>query len=197
MGGEMRRSTRERNTNETNIRISLELDGSGKADINTGVGFFDHMLIALAVHGHFDLNVKCEGDINIDGHHSVEDVGIVLGQVFAEAIGDKAGIARYGSITLPMDEALASCHIDVGGRAYTVIDAPFSADRIGDLDTQLIPEFFRAFANNAQVNLHLSVHYGENDHHIAEALFKAFAYALRCAIFQDGGTVAPSTKGAL
>ena len=191
----MRRSTRERKTKETDIRIMLELDGTGKAEINTGIGFFDHMLTALAVHGRFDLNIKCEGDTGVDAHHSVEDVGIVLGQVFAEALGDKTGIARYGSFTLPMDEALASCHIDIGGRAYIVIDAPFTGERIGELDTQMIPEFFRAFANNAQVNLHLAVHYGENDHHAAEALFKAFAYALRAAVIKTCGEGAPTTKG--
>ena len=192
----MRTSTKERCTKETNIKVALDLDGGGKADIDTGVGFFDHMLTALAVHARFDLEVKCKGDLGVDAHHSVEDVGIVLGQAFAEAIGDKAGIARYGSFTLPMDEALASCHLDVGGRVYAVIEAPFTADRIGELDTQMINEFFRAFANNANVTLHLAVHYGENDHHKAEALFKAFAHALRIAAARDGGELL-TTKGVL
>ena len=190
----MRTSTKERKTKETNIKIALDLDGSGKATVNTGVGFFDHMLTALAVHGRFDLVVGCTGDTGVDAHHSVEDVGIVLGQVFAEALGEKTGIARYGSFTLPMDEALASCSIDIGGRAYTVFDAQFAADRIGELDTQMISEFFRAFANNANVTLHLTVHYGENDHHKAEALFKAFAHALRIAVSRDGGELL-TTKG--
>ena len=192
----MRNSNKERTTKETSISIALELDGSGKADIDSGVGFFDHMLTAFAVHGRFDLAVKCDGDFVVDAHHSVEDVGIVLGQAFAEALGDKTGIARYGSFTLPMDEALASCHIDIGGRAYTVFDARFSADLIGELDTQMIPEFFRAFASNAKITLHLSAHYGENDHHKAEALFKAFAHALRIAVSKDGAELL-TTKGVL
>ena len=192
----MRGSIKERKTKETNIVIKLGLDGTGIADISTGVGFFDHMLTALAVHARFDLDVKCTGDTGVDAHHSVEDVGIVLGQAFAEAIGDKAGIARYGSFSIPMDEALASCHVDVGGRAYTVIDAPFTAERIGELDTQMIPEFFRAFANNADVTVHLNLHYGENDHHNAEALFKAFAHALRIAVSRSGSELL-TTKGVL
>jgi len=192
----MRTSTKQRSTNETNITVSLDLDGSGKNDVNTGVGFFDHMLAALAVHSRFDLTVECAGDLGVDAHHSVEDVGIVLGLAFAEAIGDKAGIARYGSFTLPMDEALASCHIDVGGRIYAVIDAPFTAERIGELDTQMISEFFIAFANNAKITLHLAVLSGENDHHMAEALFKAFAHALRIAVSTDGAELL-STKGVL
>jgi len=192
----MRKSTKERSTKETNIKVCLDLDGSGKADIDTGVGFFDHMLTALAVHSGFDLEIKCDGDLGVDAHHSVEDVGIVLGQAFDEAIGDKAGIARYGGMTLPMDEALASCYIDVGGRVYAVIDIEFTADLIGELDTQMISEFFRAFANNANVTLHLLVHYGDNDHHKAEALFKAFAHALRKAVSLDGDSLL-TTKGAL
>jgi len=192
----MRTSTKKRSTKETNITVSLSLDGGGKADIDTGVGFFDHMLTALAVHARIDLSVKCEGDLGVDAHHSVEDVGIVLGQAFAEAIGDKDGIARFGSFTLPMDEALASCHLDIGGRFYAVVEAPFTADRVGELDTQMIAEFFRAFAENAKITLHIAVHYGENDHHKAEAMFKAFAHALRGAVSKDGGGLL-TTKGAL
>jgi imidazoleglycerol-phosphate dehydratase len=154
------------------------------------------MLTALAVHGGFDLAVKCTGDIGVDAHHSIEDVGIVLGQAFAEALGDKTGIARYGFFTLPMDEALASCHLDIGGRAYTVFDAQFIAERIGELDTQMIPEFFRAFADNAKITIHLSALYGENDHHKAEALFKAFAHALRIAVSRGGDSLL-TTKGVL
>jgi len=192
----MRTSTKKRSTKETNITVTLDLDGSGKNDVDSGVGFFDHMLTALAVHARFDLTVKCEGDLGVDAHHSVEDVGIVLGQAFAEAIGDKAGIARYGSFTLPMDEALASCHLDVGGRVFAVIEAPFTADRVGELDTQMISEFFRAFAVNAKVTLHIAALYGEHDHHKAEAMFKAFAHALRMAVSRDGGDLL-TTKGAL
>jgi len=192
----MRKSAKERKTKETNITVSLDLDGTGKADLDTGVGFFDHMLTALAVHARFDLAVKCAGDLGVDAHHSVEDVGIVLGQAFSEAIGDKKGIARYGSFTIPMDEALVSCHLDVGGRICAVIDAPFTADRVGELDTQMINEFFVAFANNANVTLHMIVHYGENDHHKAEAMFKAFAHALRAAVSRDGADLL-TTKGAL
>ena len=192
----MRTSTKERATKETKIKIALDIDGEGRAEIDTGVGFFDHMLTAFAVHSRVDLAVKCIGDTGVDAHHSVEDVGIVLGQAVAEALGDKAGIARYGSFTLPMDEALASCHIDIGGRSYTVFDAEFTADRIGELDTQMVSEFFRAFANNAKIALHLILHYGENDHHKAEALFKAFAHALRLAMSRnDGGLL--TTKGVL
>jgi imidazoleglycerol-phosphate dehydratase len=192
----MRTSIQKRSTKETNIQVALEIDGSGKNDIDSGVGFFDHMLTALAVHGGFDIGVKCAGDFGVDAHHSVEDVGIVLGQAFFEALGDKKGIARYGSFTVPMDEALASCHIDIGGRAYTVFDAGFTAEKIGGLDTQMIPEFFRAFANNAKITLHLTVHYGENDHHKAEALFKAFAHALRIAVSKNSDGLL-TTKGVL
>ena len=192
----MRNSTQHRTTKETDIQVELALDGSGKNDIDSGVGFFDHMLTALAVHSRFDMTIRCSGDFGIDAHHSVEDVGIVLGQAFHEAIGDKTGIARYGSFTIPMDEALVSCHVDIGGRAYSVIDAPFTAERLGELDTQMIPEFFRAFANNAKVTLHIVAHYGENDHHKAEAIFKAFAHALRLAAAKEGDVLL-TTKGKL
>jgi len=192
----MRNCVKERSTKETNIRVAIDLDGQGLSDIDTGIGFFDHMLTALAVHARFDMGVKCAGDLGVDAHHTVEDIGIVLGQAFAEALGEKADIARYGSFTLPMDESLASCHLDICGRAYTVFDARFTAERIGELDTQMIAEFFRAFANNAKITLHLVAHYGENDHHKAEALFKAFARALRIAVTRGGGEML-STKGVL
>ena len=192
----MRTSIQKRNTKETSIQVVLGVDGTGKNEIDSGVGFFDHMLTALAVHGKFDLAVKCTGDTAVDAHHSVEDIGIVLGLAFFEALGDKSGITRYGSFTLPMDEALASCHIDIGGRAYTVFDASFTAEKIGELDTQMISEFFRAFANNAKITLHLEVHYGENDHHKTEALFKAFAHALRIAVSGEGSEPL-TTKGVL
>ena len=192
----MRKSTTRRTTKETDISVELLLDGTGSNDIDSGVGFFDHMLTAFAVHSKFDLTVKCSGDFEVDAHHSVEDAGIVLGQAFNEAIGDKAGIARYGSFTVPMDEALVSCHIDIGGRAYTIFDAQFVTERVGELETQMIPEFFRAFANNAKLTLHIIAHYGENDHHKAEAMFKAFAHALRIAVSKDGDELL-TTKGTL
>ncbi|MDR2157563.1 MAG: imidazoleglycerol-phosphate dehydratase HisB [Clostridiales Family XIII bacterium] len=185
-----------RKTNETDVRIELNLDGTGKAEPRTGIGFFDHMLTALAVHSGFDLAISCKGDLEVDGHHTVEDVGIAMGRAFAAAVGDKTGIARYGSFALPMDEALAVCAVDVGGRAYSVFDADFRAERIGDLDTQLIGEFFTAFAVNAAVTLHLNVRYGENDHHKCEALFKACAHALKAAT-RVGGTQVLSSKGTI
>lgn len=192
----MRQATIERNTKETEISAFINLDGTGLMTVNTGVGFLDHMLEALAVHGGFDLTVNCIGDLGVDAHHSVEDIGIVLGQAFAKALGDKSGIARYGSFTLPMDESLAQADIDLGGRAYFVWDAVFSAEKIGALDTQMIPEFFRAFSMNARMTLHLRVLYGDNDHHKAEALFKAFAHALRIAVTKKGDSLL-STKGVI
>jgi imidazoleglycerol-phosphate dehydratase len=192
----MRNAEIERKTKETDIRLFLELDGSGLAELSTGIGFFDHMLTAFATHSGFDLRLAAEGDLEVDAHHTVEDVGIVLGQAFAKAVGDKKGIARYGNFAIPMDEALARCNVDVGGRAYLVFDAQFTADRIGELDTQLIQEFFRAFAYNANVTLHLDLLYGDNDHHKAEAIFKAFAHALRLAV-SVGGDGLLTTKGVI
>ena len=192
----MRNSSVERMTKETNIFVTINLDGKGNAKIETGVGFFDHMLTAFAVHGGFDLEINCRGDLEVDVHHSVEDVGIVLGQAFKEAIGDKVGIARYGSFSIPMDEALAACNVDIGGREYLVFDASFRAEMIGDLDTQMIIEFFRAFANNAEVTLHINLLYGENDHHKCEAIFKAFAHALRIASSKSGDVLL-TTKGTI
>jgi imidazoleglycerol-phosphate dehydratase len=191
-----RQATMERKTKETEITVYIDLDGTGRVTVNTGVGFLDHMLEALAVHGSFDLSVNCMGDLGVDVHHSVEDIGIVLGQAFAKALGDKAGIARYGSFSLPMDEALAQADIDLGGRAYFVWDAVFAAEKIGALDVQMLPEFFRAFAVNAQLTLHLRVLYGDNDHHKAEALFKAFAHALRSAAARKGDALL-TTKGVI
>jgi len=193
----MRTAKITRKTKETDIALELNLDGAGKVDIDTGVAFFDHMLTALAVHGGLDLSVKCDGDLDVDAHHSVEDVGIVLGQAFAEALGDKSGIARYGFFLLPMDEALAECALDFSGRAYFVWDAAFAGEKIGELDTQMLPEFFRAFAVNAKATLHLNLHYGENDHHKAEALFKAFAHALKMAIAISATAPPLTTKGVL
>ncbi|MDR1272451.1 MAG: imidazoleglycerol-phosphate dehydratase HisB [Clostridiales Family XIII bacterium] len=192
----MRNAEVERKTKETDIKLFIELDGTGTSELSTGIGFFDHMLTAFAAHSGFDLRLDATGDLEVDAHHTVEDVGIVLGQAFAKAIGDKKGIARYGNFAVPMDEALARCNVDVGGRAYLVFEARFAADRVGDFDTQLVQEFFRAFAHNANVTLHLGLLYGDNDHHKAEALFKAFAHALRLAV-DVGGDGLLTTKGVI
>lgn len=192
----MRSAEVNRKTKETDIQVKLELDGSGKADISTGIGFFDHMLTAFAVHGGLDLTVKVTGDLNVDGHHSVEDTGIVLGTAFKQAIGDMKGIKRYGTSFIPMDEALGFASLDISGRPYLVFNADFSDDRIGELDTCLVEEFFRAFAFNAGITLHLKCEYGKNDHHITEALFKAAAHAIADAKVIAGNEIL-STKGVL
>lgn len=192
----MRTAKIERKTKETDITLSVDLDGKGQVSIDTGIGFFDHMLTALAVHSGVDMTVKCNGDLNVDGHHSVEDIGICLGKAFAEALGDKSGIARYGSAYVPMDESLAFCSLDISGRAFLVFNASFSDDRIGEFDTCLTEEFFRAFAFNAGITLHIRQEYGKNDHHICEAIFKAVAHALKQALASNGGGVL-STKGVL
>ena len=192
----MRTAKIERKTKETDITLSVDLDGKGQVSIDTGIGFFDHMLTALAVHSGVDMTVKCKGDLNVDGHHSVEDIGICLGKAFAEALGDKSGIARYGSAYVPMDESLAFCSLDISGRAFLVFNATFSDDRIGEFDTCLAEEFFRAFAFNAGITLHIRQEYGKNDHHICEAIFKAVAHALKQALASNGGGVL-STKGVL
>ena len=186
-----------RKTKETDITVKLELDGKGKPVIDTGIGFFDHMLTALCVHGGFDMTVKCKGDLNVDGHHSVEDVGIVLGKAFAEALGDKAGIMRYGSAFIPMDEALGFCALDISARPFLVFNAKFTNERIGDYESCLTEEFMRAFAFNAGITLHLREEYGSNDHHITEALFKALAHALKQAVAKNTDGKALSTKGTL
>lgn len=185
-----------RKTKETDIKIKLNLDGSGVHDIDTGIGFFDHMLTALCVHGGFDVEISCKGDLYVDGHHTVEDVGICLGKAFCEALGDKSGIMRYGSAFIPMDEALGFCSLDISARPYLVFNADFSDDRIGEYDTCLTEEFMRAFAFNAGITLHIKEEYGKNDHHITEALFKALAHALKQAVSVNGG-VTLSTKGTL
>ena len=192
----MRTAKIERKTKETDITLTVDLDGKGQVSIDTGIGFFDHMLTALAVHSGVDMTVKCKGDLNVDGHHSVEDIGICLGKAFAEALGDKSGIARYGSAYVPMDESLAFCSLDISGRAFLVFNAIFSDDRIGEFDTCLAEEFFRAFAFNAGITLHIRQEYGKNDHHICEAIFKAVAHALKQALASNGGGVL-STKGVL
>lgn len=192
----MRTAEITRKTKETDIEVKLNLDGSGKVDISTGIGFFDHMLTAFAVHGKMDLTLNVQGDLYVDGHHTVEDTGIVLGTAFKQAIGDMKGIARYGTAFIPMDEALGFCCLDISNRPFLVFDAEFSDDRIGEFDTCLTEEFFRAFAFNAGITLHLKSEYGKNDHHIAEALFKACAHAIKTAKSVTGNEIL-STKGVL
>ena len=186
-------------TKETDISLEIDLDGKGAADIDTGIGFFDHMLNGFARHGRFDLKVRCKGDIEVDAHHSIEDVGIALGEAVKNALGDKKGITRYGFASIPMDEALAQCSIDISGRGFLVYRCDFAYGMCGSMDTQMAEEFFRAVANNAGITLHLDCPYGVNDHHKMEALFKAFGRALRQAVSIDPdleGEV-PSTKGVL
>ena len=193
-----RRAEIERNTKETKIKIALELDGTGKAELHSGIGFFDHMLDGFARHGLFDLTVDVDGDLDVDCHHTVEDTGIVLGNAIREAVGDKKGIRRYGSCILPMDEALVLCAVDLSGRPYYVSDASFSAPMIGDLDTETISEFFYAVSYSAAINLHFKVFSGSNSHHICEAMFKAFAKAPDAAVAVDPRiTDVLSTKGSL
>lgn len=185
-----------RKTKETDITALLLLDG-GEVAINSGIGFLDHMLNALAVHGGFGLRLDCEGDLNVDGHHTAEDIGIVLGKAFCEALGDKSGIMRYGSAFIPMDESLGFCSVDISGRPFLVFNAEFKNEKVGELDTCLVEEFMRAFAFNAGITLHLRVEYGANDHHKIEALFKALAYALKQATTPNTSGIAVSTKGVL
>lgn len=186
-----------RKTRETDIKIKLDLDKSGEVSIDTGIGFLDHMLTALAVHGGFSLSVKCVGDLNVDGHHTTEDIGIVLGMTFREALGDKSGIMRYGSAFIPMDESLAFCSLDISARPFLVFNAQFTNERVGEFDTCLTEEFMRSFAFNAGITLHLRVEYGSNDHHKIEALFKALAYALKAAVKRNTDGSVVSTKGVL
>ena len=186
-----------RKTRETDIKIKLDLDKSGEVSIDTGIGFLDHKLTALAVHGGFSLSVKCAGDLNVDGHHTTEDIGIVLGMAFREALGDKSGIMRYGSAFIPMDESLAFCSLDISARPFLVFNAQFTNERVGEFDTCLTEEFMRSFAFNAGITLHLRVEYGSNDHHKIEALFKALAYALKAAVKRNTDGSAVSTKGVL
>lgn len=193
-----RKSDISRETHETDILINLNLDGEGKSNINTGIGFFDHMLNLLSKHGFLDLDIKGMGDLEVDGHHTVEDVGIVLGQAIKEALGNKESINRYGTSFVPMDEALALVSLDLSGRPFLVFDCEFYSSKIGDFDTQLVEEFFRALAFNCAMTLHIKVFYGRNDHHKAEAVFKAFGRALAEAVKKNErikGVM--STKGLL
>jgi imidazoleglycerol-phosphate dehydratase len=193
-----RTATIERRTAETDIKLSLNLDGTGQADIATGVGFFDHMLTLLARHGLFNLSVEAKGDLQVDHHHTVEDVGICLGQALRQALGDKKGIYRYGTMTLPMEETLVTSAVDLSGRFWFVDRFQFPTEKIGEFDAQLVEVFWQAAAANALMNLHLVLHHGENSHHIAEALFKATARALRHAVAIDPReTGVPSSKGSL
>lgn len=193
-----RSTTIERKTRETDISVILNLDGTGKNEISTGIGFFDHMLEGFARHGFFDLKIKVIGDLHVDGHHTVEDTGIVLGQAIKSALGDKTGIRRFGSCMLPMDDALALCAVDLCGRPYFKYDCMFTADRTGEMDTELFREFFQSVAYAAGMNLHLKMIEGENNHHKAEAMFKAFAKALDEATAKDIRiTDVLSTKGSL
>jgi imidazoleglycerol-phosphate dehydratase len=188
----------QRETAETRIELELSLDGGGQSQIATGVGFFDHMLTLLAKHAAFDLSVKAAGDLAVDQHHTVEDVGICLGQAMKDALGDKAGIRRYGHFLLPMEETLVSAAVDLGGRAFFVFQAEFPAPKIGDFDSELVADFWQALAHNALCNLHVLVHHGRNGHHIAEGIFKATARALRMAVESDPRMPGvPSTKGTL
>ena len=187
-----------RQTRETKVQVALNLDGTGEADLETGVGFFNHMLELLSRHSLIDLMVKAEGDLDVDFHHTVEDVGIVLGQALEKALEDKKGIGRYGWAIVPMDESLAQVAIDISGRAAFVFNVDFKGPTIGTFDVELVREFFKALANTAKMNLHVSVPYGENNHHISEAIFKATAKALRQAVSIDPRNPAiPSTKGSL
>ena len=198
MSEEKRSDRIERRTTETQIDLELCLDGGGECRVETGIGFFDHMLNAFARHGLFDLVIECQGDLEVDAHHTVEDVGICLGQAIDQALGDKVGIQRYGHSYVPMDEALARAAIDLSGRAYLVMRAAFSSEQVGELPVALVREFFYAVADQGRMNLHLDLLRGQNDHHGIEALFKAFARALDMASQKsDRVQGIPSTKGAL
>lgn len=195
---ESRNATVSRSTKETNITVSINLDGNGTSDIKTGIGFFDHMLEGFARHGLFDLTVNAIGDLHVDGHHTVEDTGIVLGQAISQALGDKKGIRRFGQRLLPMDDSLVLCAIDLSGRPYLVMDAEFFTQKVGDFETQLVREFFYALSYSAGMNIHLKVMSGLNDHHIIEAMFKSFAKALdEASSFDDRICGVQSTKGVL
>jgi imidazoleglycerol-phosphate dehydratase len=193
-----RKALVERKTRETDIRLALDLDGEGRSKIETGIGFLDHMLTSFATHGRFDLDVRCKGDLHVDAHHSVEDVGIALGQALARALGDKKGIVRFGHAYCPLDEALSRCVIDLSGRPFLVFDVTFKAQKVGDLATELFEDFFWALADHGRLNIHLDALRGRNAHHIAETLFKSSSRALSMAVARDPRVKGvPSTKGSL
>jgi len=193
-----RQGSVERKTRETDIRLRLDLDGEGKSRIATGIGFFDHMLTAFSTHGRFDMELRCKGDLHVDAHHSVEDVGIALGQALREALGDKKGIVRFGHAYVPLDEALSRCVIDLSGRPYLHYDVTFKARQIGEMPTELFEDFFWALADHGRLNIHLEAIRGRNAHHIAETLFKSAARALSMAVALDPRVKGiPSTKGSL
>jgi len=195
----VRTSELKRTTKETDIALSLSLDGSGASEIQSGCGFLDHMLTLFAKHGGFDLSLTCKGDVEVDYHHTVEDIGITLGKAFAEALGDKKGICRYGSMILPMDETLILSAVDISGRAYYVSELLMRAKKVGDFDVELVDEFFQAFAQNAMITLHVRQLAGKNTHHIIEGVFKSVARSLRAAVSIDArfADAVPSTKGVL
>lgn len=194
----LRQAHIQRKTAETDIELQLNLDGSGVSDVRTGVGFFDHMLTLWAKHGAFDLTVRCNGDLQVDQHHTVEDVGISIGQAIRSSLGDKAGIRRYGHFTLPMEETLVTTAVDLSGRYFLVYQAPIPSPKIGEFDSELVEDFWQAVAANALCNLHVVLHHGRNSHHIAEGVFKCAARALRMAVELDPrSTGIPSTKGTL
>ncbi len=192
----MRKATLRRTTGETDISISLTIDGTGRFEGTSGIGFFDHMLHLLARHSGMDISLTCQGDLDVDNHHTIEDIGITLGEVFEKALGDKKGIHRYGCFFCPMDETLSRIVLDLSGRSYLVFDVDIPVERIGSFETEMTREFFLAFANNAKMNLHIATLYGVNGHHIVESLFKGIGHALKEAVTIEGDTVL-STKGVL
>lgn len=198
MPAQSRNAVVERKTSETHVRLQLEIDGSGQVNIQSGVPFLDHMLTLFAVHGLFDLSLQAEGDLDIDAHHTVEDIGICLGEALAQALGDRQSIRRYGHAMVPMDEACARVVLDLSNRPYLVLDVPELAERVGQFETELLPEFFRAVSGRAGLTLHVQVLYGQNTHHMIEAVFKAFGRALDEAVQQDSRRLGvPSSKGVL
>ena len=192
----MRKATLRRTTGETDISITLTVDGAGRFEGTSGIGFFDHMLHLLARHSGMDISLTCQGDLDVDNHHTIEDIGITLGEVFEKALGDKKGIHRYGCFFCPMDETLSRIVLDLSGRSYLVFDVDIPVERIGSFETEMTREFFLAFANNAKMNLHMATLYGVNGHHIVESLFKGIGHALKEAVTIEGDTVL-STKGVL
>ncbi|WP_085993485.1 imidazoleglycerol-phosphate dehydratase HisB [Oceanobacillus senegalensis] len=194
----MRKASVSRKTGETAIDLEFTIDGTGKSTIDTGVGFFNHMLTLMSKHGLFDLNVTCNGDLDVDQHHTVEDIGIALGQAFHEALGNKEGITRYATVTTPMDESLSTISVDISGRSYFVYHVEGLKDKVGDFDTELVGEFFQAFVSNAKINLHINLAYGTNTHHMIESIFKGFGRCLDQATLKNPRIQGvPSTKGSL